>query len=128
MHQSAEFERRRPKGNHGEHRTFTVGEFVLASYPSRPPSKLSPRWHSPLMVMTVKGNSYTLKNVLSNHECVLDVSRLVAWEDVPGTAEERANAREMLQCVTGMSLLLSLSRITQVTPRRSHLSCSVFIS
>lgn len=50
--------------------SFEQGDYVLVSYPSRPPSKLTPQWRGPLVVTDVKGSTYSCQDL-----CTLKVSQ-----------------------------------------------------
>src|SRR3546814_8474052 len=59
LQRSREFQERvvseRLKNSPPSPTSFEVGDFVLVAYPSRPPTKLSPRWRGPMAVVEVKG-------------------------------------------------------------------------
>lgn len=81
-HQAKEIEKRRRRVKpDGEARTFVEGDFVLVSYPVRPPSKLSPRWRGPFLILERKNNTYICQDLLTNTPQEFDVSRLTPWED-----------------------------------------------
>ena len=73
----------------GELVTLANGDFVLATYPSRHPSKLSPRWRGPYVVLGGAGsNSYRLQHLNdSSKEEVLHVSRLARYDNSHGNPE-----------------------------------------
>jgi hypothetical protein len=73
----------------GELVTLANGDFVLATYPSRHPSKLSPRWRGPYVVLDSAGsNSYKLQHLNdSSKEEVLHVSRLALYDNSTGNPE-----------------------------------------
>ena len=55
---------------------FHVGDYVLLSYPERPPSKLSPKWRGPLIVVAVDGNTYDIQDLCTLRVERFDISRL----------------------------------------------------
>ena len=55
---------------------FKVGEYVLVSYLTRPPSKLAGRWRGPYMVTKRQGNVFSLRDLTDNTVTDRDVSRL----------------------------------------------------
>jgi hypothetical protein len=72
--------------------SFKIGECVLVSYPSRPPSKLAPKWRGPLMVIDViDENTYQLQhlNDVSRIE-KMHISRLRRYNDLLDNAAEVA--------------------------------------
>ena len=69
--------------------TFAVGEYVLVSYPGRPPNKLVPRWRGPLMISEVNGNVYTLLDLNTGRTALHDISHLKKYE-TSGTRAEHA--------------------------------------
>lgn len=62
--------------------TFRAGDFVLASYPSRKPTKLAPPWRGPFMVVDkVKANTYRIQHLNEKGRVeVLHVSRLRIYD------------------------------------------------
>jgi hypothetical protein len=56
--------------------TFQVGDYVLASYPERPPNKLLPRWRGPLVVAGIGGSTYRCQDLLTQKLVNFHVSRL----------------------------------------------------
>ena len=79
-HQSQSWDSRRLK-NSKTPRQFAVGDFVLVNYPSRPPSKLSPRWRGPYRVVERKNNTYTVIDLVSQQITYFDASRIIPWHD-----------------------------------------------
>ena len=55
---------------------FDVGDYVLLSYPTRPPTKLTPRWRGPFVVIETSGNTYSIQDLCSKGIQQIDVSRL----------------------------------------------------
>ena len=65
-----------------EHPTvFHVGDYVLLSYPERPPSKLSP------MVVAVNGNTYDLQDLCTLRVEQFDISRLKLFKSLQSQDE-----------------------------------------
>ena len=62
----------------GKHVSFRAGDFVLASYPSQKPDKLTPFWRGPLMVVEkVKANTYKVQHLNDKSRTeLLHLSRL----------------------------------------------------
>ena len=56
--------------------TFNVGDYVLVSYPNRPPTKLNAKWRGPLIIVEVSGNTYTCQNLTTLKNISYDISRL----------------------------------------------------
>jgi hypothetical protein len=55
---------RRLKDSPATPTTFQVGDYVLVSYPNRPPSKLAPRWRGPMVIVEQIGsNSYSCQDL-----------------------------------------------------------------
>ena len=76
-------------------RHFEVGDFVLVSYPNRPPSKLSPRWRGPYRVIERKSNTYSVVDLISQQVTYFDASRLILWHDrSDSTSDSAAKARQ----------------------------------
>jgi transposase InsO family protein len=60
---------------------FEVGDYVLASYPARAPSKLAPRWRGPLVVVEVTGaNTYVCQDLCAHKRVQLHATRLKAYD------------------------------------------------
>ena len=66
--------------------TLNNGDFVLATYSARAPSKLSPRWRGPYVVLDKAGsNAYRVQHLNdSSKEEVLHVSRLALFNNDNG--------------------------------------------
>jgi hypothetical protein len=61
--------------------TFQVGDYVLVSYPNRPPSKLAPRWRGPMVIVEQIGsNSYSCQDLTTLHVVELPVTRLKLFD------------------------------------------------
>lgn len=56
--------------------SFEPGEYVLASYPNRPPSKLAPRWRGPLVVVERQGSVYQCQDLLTHKVVSFHATRL----------------------------------------------------
>ena len=67
-HQEAELSRERVRESKKPKvpRVFDVGDYVLATYPGRSPSKLTPKWRGPSIVLERKGNTYVVNDLLTN--------------------------------------------------------------
>jgi reverse transcriptase-like protein/integrase-like protein/chromodomain-containing protein len=94
QHQSAHLARRRQADPHAVPRIFVEGDFVLVSYPSRPPSKLSPRWRGPFLILERQNNTYVCQDILTNSTLTFDASRLVQWEESAVPLALRDEARK----------------------------------
>lgn len=57
-----------------------MGDYVLVSYPERPPNKLSPRWRGPLAVVEVDGNTYHCQDLASLKVIPFHISRLKLFD------------------------------------------------
>jgi hypothetical protein len=56
---------------------FTIGQFVLLRYPSRPPNKLAGLYRGPLVTTAIdRPDMITVKDLISNKESVVHTSRL----------------------------------------------------
>lgn len=71
--------------------TFQPGDYVLASYPGRPPNKLAPRWRGPLVVVEANGNTYRCQDLLSQKLVNFHATRLKRY-DMAQTEEPAAVA------------------------------------
>ena len=60
---------------------FNQGDYVLVSYPTRRPSKLSAKYRGPMIVVERSRNKYKCIDVLSNVVSEYDVSRLFLFRD-----------------------------------------------
>ncbi len=57
--------------------SFEEGDHVLVSYPDRPPSKLTPRWKGPMVIVrAVQGSQYDCQDLVSHKIVTLPISRL----------------------------------------------------
>jgi transposase InsO family protein len=71
--------------------SFKVHDYVLVSYPERPPTKLHPKWKGPMIITEVNGDIYTCAEVLSNATMQVHVERLKLYRhDAAVSAEEAA--------------------------------------
>lgn len=61
---------------------FAVGDFVLARYAHRAPSKLAPRWRGPLRIVgkNASGSVYTCKDLATRKKLDFTVDRLKRFE------------------------------------------------
>ena len=60
--------------------SYDVGDYVLVAYPSRPPTKLAPRWRGPMCVVEVLGKSaYRCQDLCTLKVVELHVSRLKSY-------------------------------------------------
>jgi hypothetical protein len=78
-HQQAVVEQRLAK-QVGPHRTFAEGDYVVVSYPGRGPTKLTPRWRGPLIVVAVKGSLFSCQDLLSLKVTDYHASRLKLYD------------------------------------------------
>ena len=58
---------------------FESGDYVLVSYPTRPPSKLHGKWRGPYAVVEKTNNQYKCQDLCSNRVLEFDVTRLKKW-------------------------------------------------
>jgi transposase InsO family protein len=91
---------------------FPVGSYVLIEYPNQDlrkgaPIKLMPRWKGPLLVVEVKGDEYTLRELNTNKHERVHVTRIVkeflfdaATQDPSDVARRDANAFIVERIVT----------------------------
>ena len=63
--------------------SFREGDYVLVSYPERPPTKLHPRWRGPFAVVEVRGNTYLCQDLRTMKQMSFDVSRLKLYQQDP---------------------------------------------
>ena len=66
-----------------------VGEYVLLSYPECAPSKLSPKWRGPLIVVAVDGNNYDIQDLCTLRVERFDISRLKLFRTLHSQEELR---------------------------------------
>jgi chromodomain-containing protein len=76
-----------------DYREFSPGDFVLVSYPSRPPSKLTPMWRGPMLILEKNNNTYLCQDLLTHTSLEFDVSRLVLWNEKALPFSERERLR-----------------------------------
>lgn len=60
-------------------KNFQVGSYVLVSYPGRTPTKLTPKWRGPMLVIGKDKNTYSLLDILTNKPLEMDISRLSSF-------------------------------------------------
>jgi transposase InsO family protein len=61
---------------------YAIGDFVLVSYPERPPSKLHPKWRGPFEIVDRQGDVYYLHDLVATTEgppSEFHVSRLMPY-------------------------------------------------
>ena len=94
---------KRLAGSPEEPLTFVVGDYVLLSYPTRPPTKLTPRWRGPFIVVDVDGNTYSIQDLCSKGIQQVDVSRLKFFGSALTAAEiQELASRDMNEHVVEM--------------------------
>ena len=59
-----------------ERTEYRIGDYVLLSYPVRPPSKLHARWAGPYELMKREGNNLSLRDLTGGSDKEVDVSRV----------------------------------------------------
>jgi hypothetical protein len=74
-HQSSVVEARLAK-NPSDTRRFEIGQYVLISYPNRPPSKLAPKWRGPVIIVAIQGHMCSCQDLLTLRLSDYHVSRL----------------------------------------------------
>jgi len=86
-------EKRVSKKPEGKHVLYRAGDFVLASYPSQKPDKLSPRWRGPMLVVEkVKTNTYKVQHLNDRSRTeILHLSRLRPYDASNTDPSEVAN-------------------------------------
>lgn len=60
---------------------FAAGDYVLVSYPDRPPSKLHPRWRGPMLVVDRADTVYQVQDMNTLKVSPVHVSRLKSFND-----------------------------------------------
>jgi hypothetical protein len=72
--------------------TYDVGDYVLVSYPERPPTKLTPRWRGPLAVVEADGDKYLCQDLRTQKVLPFHVSRLKRYvmDDTPDAVDVAA--------------------------------------
>jgi hypothetical protein len=55
---------------------FPIGSHVLLAYPNEPPTRLHPRKRGPFQVVNFHNNDYTLRDLVSNKELTVNITRL----------------------------------------------------
>lgn len=73
LHQQSEWEKIKTAAGPKE---FQLGDYVLVTYPSQRPQKLSSLLRGPLLVVGKHGNNYDCLDIISNRVVTYDVSRL----------------------------------------------------
>eukprot|EP00762_Andalucia_godoyi_P005049 ANDGO_01498.mRNA.1 Retrovirus-related Pol polyprotein from transposon 412 len=63
-----------------DHTVPSVGDHVLVDFPNRPPSKLSPHWRGPLVVIAVSGSMISCQDLLDLRVQEFHVSRLKLFD------------------------------------------------
>lgn len=77
-----------------EHK-FVVGQFVMITYPERPPDKLSAKIRRPYMIATIDKNMVTVQSLQNDKIYTLHVSRLRPWKQAEGVdPSEKAAASD----------------------------------
>ena len=61
--------------------TFEVGDLVLASYPERPPDKLTSVWRGPLVVHSIENQTYICQDIVTMQVAPYFVTRLKKYHD-----------------------------------------------
>jgi hypothetical protein len=56
--------------------TFDIGDYVLLSYPNRPPNKISPIYRGPLVIVDKEDAVYTCSDLISNKNIRVHADRL----------------------------------------------------
>jgi hypothetical protein len=60
--------------------TFAVGDYVLVSYPERPPDKLTPKWRGPMLVVEIKNQTYYCQDLLTQKVIPFFMDRLQPYK------------------------------------------------
>jgi hypothetical protein len=66
---------------------FSVNDYVLAQYPAglggvhRPPSKFHTRWQGPLRIVEIKGDMFTLQNLVSAKQSKHHISTIAPFRE-----------------------------------------------
>jgi hypothetical protein len=55
---------------------FSIGDYVLLSYPSRPPNKISPIYRGPLVIVDKDNDIYTCSDLITNKNIRIHADRL----------------------------------------------------
>jgi len=74
---------------------FEVGSYVLMSYLTRPPSKLSARWAGPFRIAAKEGNNVQLEDLTGGPTKTVDVSRLKHFTVAPGVDVQAVAAADL---------------------------------
>ena len=82
---SAQFQRqvveeRLRRAGDAEDAPLEEGDYVLATYPTRPPSKLSPRWKGPFVVVEVQGSTVQCQDLCTLRFIRFHRSRLKRYD------------------------------------------------
>jgi hypothetical protein len=56
--------------------SFDVGDYVLLSYPNRPPNKINPIYRGPLVIVDKEDSVYTCSDLISNKNIRVHADRL----------------------------------------------------
>ena len=73
QHQLSEWKKIKKEENPKE---FDVGDYVLVTYPTRRPNKLSSLLRGPLLIVAKRNNTYDCLDIITNHVLSYDISRL----------------------------------------------------
>lgn len=93
-HQQEVIDKRLAVGIGDEVVAYEVGDYVLVSYPERPPSKLAPRWRGPMVVAEVPrvdGSTVVCQDLRTQKLLTFHISRLRPY-DVSRTDDPQAVA------------------------------------
>ena len=81
------------KNDDGNFHEYKVGDYVMLTYPTRPPHKLSPIYRGPLKIVEkIRGDIFKCQDLISNNLVYYHISRLVPFYMRSGvTVEELIN-------------------------------------
>jgi len=79
--------------------SFSIGSLVLVRHPTRPPTKLHPKWQGPYKIIGATNNKYTLSALTSSKEITVHIERLKQYlqdPHIPDTDVTTWDANEYL--------------------------------
>jgi hypothetical protein len=106
-----------------EERNFKVGELVLVSYPTAPPSKLHARVSGPYRVTQIDRNLVTVQDITGSKVIQRDISMVVPFRVPAGTTE--AHLKEVAASDLGESVVVSISGVRGNPAKKQSLQFEV---
>ena len=76
----------------GTFTSFPIGSYVLLDYPNAPPTRLHTKKRGPFLVVFFRDNDYTLRNLVTNKEFTVNITRLSQFNYDPQHTDPRVVA------------------------------------